>query len=249
MSLIANRDINTSSSLVPNIVRIVSTYGTDDMLVDCVKQAIPYLKETNSFKSKNVSFKFVKKTAPSVGSKLATLKKMSLGITTGGTSKCGSKNRCQCCKVVPDTPVTSLNVNGKKVVMPSGNCKSKNVIYLAKCNLCIDNCYVGRTVQTLNKRVTGHRSGFSTVVDKGLDYVNSPDPDDTYSLGVHLHKVHGLTSDFNKYYKFHVLEHVSPSTMEKSEHLWIHKLNTLFPHGINRTNPFALPVLDISAVT
>ena len=220
------------------------------MLVDCVKQAIPYLKETNSFKSKNVSFKFVKKTAPSVGSKLATLKKMSLGITTGGTSKCGSPtNRCQCCKVVPDTPVTSLNVNGKKVVMPSGNCKSKNVIYLAKCNLCIDNCYVGRTVQTLNKRVTGHRSGFSTVVDKGLDYVNSPDPDDTYSLGVHLHKVHGLTSDFNKYYKFHVLEHVSPSTMEKSEHLWIHKLNTLFPHGINRTNPFALPVLDISAVT
>ena len=33
-----------------------------------------------------------------------------------------------------------------------------------------------------------------SVVDKGLDYVNSPDADDTYSLGVHLHTVHGITS-------------------------------------------------------
>ena len=45
--------------------------------------------------------------------------------------------------------------------------------------------------------------------------MNSPGADDTYSLGVHLHTVHGITSDFNKYFKFHVLEHVSPSKMEK----------------------------------
>ena len=61
--------------------------------------------------------------------------------------------------------------------------------------------------------------------------------------------MHGVTSEFNNYYKFHVLEHVSPLQMEKSEHLWIHKLNTLFPHGINKSNPFALPILEVGSVT
>ena len=115
--------------------------------------------------------------------------------------------------------------------------------------MCIDNCYVGRTVQPLHKRVNGHRQGFANVVKKGLDCVDALDTDDTYSLGIHLYNEHGLTSEFNKHYTFHVLEHVSPLQMEKIEHLWIHKLNTLFPNGINRTNPFGLPVLDIDSVT
>ena len=38
-------------------------------------------------KTKDVRFNFTKKTAPSIGSKLAVLKKMSLGIHSGGTSK------------------------------------------------------------------------------------------------------------------------------------------------------------------
>ena len=140
-------------------------------------------------------------------------------------------------------------MNGKRINLPNGNCKSKNIIYLAECNLCIDNCYVGRTVQPLHKRVCGHRQGFANVVKKGIDYVSALDTDDTYSLGIHLYNEHGLTSEFNKHYTFHVLEHVSPLQMEKIEHLWIHKLNTLFPNGINRSNPFSLPLLDIDSVT
>ena len=244
-----NKTTNNPANLPTNNVRIVSTFGTDDLLVNCVKDAIPYLQETNSFKNKNVSFKFVKKTAPSVGSKLAVLKKMSLGVSNAGTSKCGSTSNCQCCKVIHDIPKSKLTVNGKKLLLPSGNCKSRNTIYLAECTLCTDKCYVGRTVQPLHKRVNGHRQGFSTVVEKGLDYVNHNDTEDIFTLGVHLHSVHGVTSEFNNYYKFHVLEHVSPLQMEKSEHLWIHKLNTLFPHGINKSNPFALPILEVGSVT
>ena len=232
-------------------VRIVSTFGTDDLLVNCVKQAIPHLQNTVSFKTKNVSFKFVKKTAPSVGSKLSVSRKMSLDIGLGGTSKCTSSpsSLCQCCDVVPSTPKSKVTVNGKRINLPNGNCKSKNIIYLAECNLYIDNCYVGRTVQPLHKRVCGHRQGFANVVKKGIDYVSALDTDDTYSLGIHLYNEHGLTSEFNKHYTFHVLEHVSPLQMEKIEHLWIHKLNTLFPNGINRSNPFSLPLLDIDSVT
>ena len=229
-------------------VRIVSTYGTDQLLVESVKEAIPHLKQTNSFKDKEVNFNFVKKTAPSIGSKLSVLKKMSLGIGRGGTSKCGS-SRCQCCSVIPPTPVTELTINGEKVFLPNGNCKSKNIIYLAQCNLCTDKHYVGRTIQPLNKRVNGHRQSFSNVVSKGLSYVNSPDTEDTFCLGIHLLNEHGITTNFNDHFTFHVLEHVSPLQMEKSEHLWIHKLNTLFPHGMNRSNPFGLPVLNCSSIT
>ena len=110
-------------------------------------------------------------------------------------------------------------MNDQKIHLPNGDCKSKNIIYLAQCNLCSDKCYVGRTVQPLNKRVNGHRQGFVNVVRKGLNHVNSLDTDDTYSLGIHLHSEHGISSDFNKYYTFHVLEYVSLFQMEKSEHL------------------------------
>ena len=176
---------------------------------------------------------------------------MSLGISVGGTSACSTSpnTTCQCCKVISPVPISNVTVNGQKVVLPNGNCKSKNIIYLAQCNLCSNKCYVGRTVQTLNKRVNGHRQSLSTVVKKGLNYVNSPDTEDTFCLGIHLFNEHGITSNFNEYFTFHVLEHVSPLQMEKCEHLWIHKLNTLFPYGMNRSNPFGLPVLNCSPIT
>ena len=123
-------------------------------------------------------------------------------------------------------------------------------IYLSKCNLCTNNFYVGRTVQQLHNRVSGHRQGFTNVVRNGLNYGNTSDSEDTYCLGIHLLNEHGITSDFNNYFTFHVLEHVSPLQMEiKSEHMGIHKLNTLFTSGMNRSNPFGLPILDCSAVT
>ena len=247
-------DDNTDSVPSPPVhnVRIVSTYGTDNLLVTCVKEAIPHLKKTKSFKDKDVNFSFTKKTAPSIGSKLSVLKKMSLGISRGGTTKCSSSptTKCQCCKVIAPDPKSEITVNGQKVLLPNGNCKSKNIIYLSECNLCTNNCYVGRTVQPLHKRVNGHRQGFTNVVRNDLNYGNIvSDSEDTHCLGIHLFNEHGITSNFNNYLTFHVLEHVSPLQMEKSEHLWIHKLNTLFPNGMNRSNPFGLPVLDCSDVT
>lgn len=229
-------------------IRIVSTFGTDNFLIDSVKESIPYLNNTVSFKSKPVpvKFDFVKKTAPSIGSKLSCLKSMSLGIRPEGVSKC-SDTRCQCCKMFPKSPVNKLKTNGCEVSLPSGNCKSKNVVYLASCKLCTDNSYIGRTVQPLHKRVNGHRSSFNKVVRKGLINEKLSDSDDTYSLGIHLLQDHGVTRNFNNYYTFHVLDHVSPSQLDKKEHLWMHKLNTLYPYGINRSSPFGLPVLKPQA--
>ena len=222
--LSANRDLSvlikrhSDPSIGPRTqnhkVRIISTFGTDDLLVKCVKEAIPHLNQTKSFESKNVSFDFVKKTAPSIGSKLAVLKKMSLGIRRGGTLKC-SVTQCKCCDVISPNPISHVTVNGQNVHLPSGNCKSKNIIYLCKCNLCANKFYVGRTVQPLHKRVSGHRQDLTSVVSQGLNYVNSPDiSDDTFCLGMHLFNEHGITTNFNDHFTFHVLEHVSPLQME-----------------------------------
>ena len=241
--------VDDTPSTQTHKVRVISTFGTGQSLVDCVKEAIPHLQVTKSFKNKNVSFDFVKKTAPSVGSKITVLKKMSLGIGVGGTSTCGNSTQCQCCSVIPPIPIPKVSVNGQEVVLPNGNCKSKNIIYLAQCNLCDDKWYVGRTVQPLHKRANGHRQSFATVVNKGLNYVNSLDNDDSFCLGIHLLTEHGITSGFNDAFTFHVLEHVSPLQMEKCEHLWLHRLNTLFPYGLNRSNPFGLPVLNCSSIT
>ena len=225
-------------------IRVVSTFGSDNHLIDSVKEAIPLLNNTVSFKSKSapVKFQFVKKTATSVGSRLACLKRLSLGIKPEGISKCKAP-RCQCCKLLPDSPVAHIKVNGRKVTLPSGNCKSKNIVYLAECKMCQDKWYTGRTVQPLNKRINGHRQGFTKLVAKGIMNEKLCDSEDTFSLGIHLLQEHGVVSNFNHHFTFHILEHVSPSQLEKKEHLWIHKLNTLYPYGINRSNPFGLPVL------
>ena len=73
---------------------------------------------------------------------------------------------------------------------------------------------------------------------------DSSEVDDVYSLGVHLVSEHGCLnkSDFNDTYKVTILEYCSPRSLEVKEHTWIHKLNSLAPSGINRANPFSLPL-------
>ena len=65
---------------------------------------------------------------------------------------------------------------------------------------------------------------------------------DDYSLGLHMTHDHGCVdqADFNRLYMVKILENCSPSMLEKKEHYCIHKYNTLFPLGLNKTNPFGL---------
>ena len=68
---------------------------------------------------------------------------------------------------------------------------------------------------------------------------------DDYSLGLHLVNEHGCIdeADFNRLYRVQILENCSPSSLEKKEHCYIHKYSTLFSIGLNKINPFGLPVL------
>ena len=69
--------------------------------------------------------------------------------------------------------------------------------------------------------------------------------DDVYSLGIHLVSDHSRRekSDFNDFYTVTILDTCSPKSLEVKEHQWIHKLSSLCPYGINRANPFSIPLL------
>ena len=68
---------------------------------------------------------------------------------------------------------------------------------------------------------------------------------DLYQLGLHLHLEHGRTDPkaFDEFIKSGILEVVSPSEIEKTEFMWMHRLNTFQPVGINIEYPFGISFL------
>ena len=108
----------------------------------------------------------------------------------------------------------------------------------------IPNCnknYTGRSVRALRVRIGEHRRAFYQVLDgKPVDLDN-----DDFSPGLHL-KEHNCSekSDFNKYFRIFLLEICSPRVLEAREHIYMHKLNTLRPNGMNVCNPFGIPTLN-----
>ena len=167
------------------------------------------------------------------------LKSLALGNKCGNTVPCFGHGNCKCCLMI-DVPNVD-EINGIPVTPAPGNCKTKNAIYLVTCRLC-KKPYVGRTVQLICKRMSGHRECYYKIIRKHDDVdVNSDD----YSLGLHIANEHGCIdeADFNRVYHVQILENTSPSSLEKKEHCYIHKYNTLFPVGLNKMNPFDLPIL------
>ena len=227
-------------------IRISSTYGTDDSLVCSLKKYEGELLQTKSFsKCTKPLFSFVKKTATSVGNKLAICKKIALQHQLDGSSRCNRSN-CKCCNLIHDKKVTELTVNCKNIRLPKADCKSKNVVYLARCKLC-HKSYVGRTCQKLHKRANGHRQAFYKIASNGLRFKENDD-EDLFALAIHLYD-HGIVDNnsFDKSFNFHVIKYCSPSDIQRQEHLLIHELNTLYPKGINKSNPLNLQrlILDI----
>ena len=221
-------------------VLIVSCHGTDEKLVETLKKHEDDLHKTNSFKNAaKPLFQYVQKTGANIGSKLSVLKSIALGKRVGKTVPCNTNN-CKCCKLIGRNVE---DINGLPVSAAPGSCKSKNVNYLVTCKVC-KKPYIGRTVQYTHKRMGGHRECFYKVLrmDDDVDTAN-----DDYSLGLHLVNEHHCTSkeDFDELFTVQILENCSPSTLEKKEHINIHRFNTLFPLGLNKVNPFGLPVLSV----
>ena len=176
-----NSTPNTIEKEKSSPILVVSCYGTDEKLVKTLKTHEDELLKTNSFK--NISkpvFRFVKKTGSNIGSNLSVLKSIALGRKKGKTSPCNSHGNCKCCNLISKKEVTQINE--LPVCCAPGNCKTKNIIYLVTCKLCTKP-YIGRTVDNLTKRMSGHRRCFYRVLnnEEDIDYSK-----DDYSLGLHL---------------------------------------------------------------
>ena len=231
---------NPNKSFEP--IRVVSCFKTDTELVKIFKSAEQDLKSTKVFeKIDDKLFTFIKKTTPSLGNKLSTVRCLALGNKFGPNHPCNCKG-CTFCKLI--SPESEHVINGVKVKTAPGTCESYNLIYLGKCSLCTK-FYVGRTIQQIRTRVNGHRATFYKIIKGDKLDIDSAENDE-FSLGLHLFNDHNLTirDDFNKYYTFSIVENCNPSKLEVQEHKWIHKLNTIYPKGINRVNPFDIDIFE-----
>ena len=235
MQRILNQPSNTTKDTNSKPILVVSCFGTDDKLVKTLKSQEDDLLQTNSFKdSSKPLFQFVKKTGPNIGNMLSVVKSIALGKKLGKTTPCQLHASCKCCKLIGE----AINeVNGRPIRSAPGTCKTKNCIYLAECQIC-SKPYFGRTIQITGKRMTGHRECYYQI----LRNENVDQSKDDYALGLHLFHEHGLRDpdDFDKFYRIQIVEVCSPSLLEKKEHSYIHKYNTLHPIGLNKVNPFGL---------
>ena len=136
-----------------------------------------------------------------------------------GTFKCDS-NRCVVCQHHVNESDTFCGYSSGTTHRTKGTitCTSSNVIYLISCSVCSVQ-YVGETKNTLKKRFYGHRS---TVNTKRLD---TP-------VGHHFNLPNHSISDM-------VLQGIeslgdrSDAVRFSREKLWIKRLRTIQPHGLN----------------
>ena len=81
---------------------------------------------------------------------------------TGPVNQRCNSSRCLFCQLFTDT-LTSAEAGGFSHTGPGNlNCKSRNTIYFAQCNLCKNSqgSYTGQSQQHLHRRINGHRHDF-----------------------------------------------------------------------------------------
>ena len=188
----------------------------------------------------NAIIKSVYSKGPSLHNLLFRQKDISLGRGSGMSIRCISIEeslhkrgaKCKTCPLMAESDTVELNGNHYNN-LEGGTCKSRLIIYLAKCTICPSMAYVGKTDTPLHIRVNGHRN--ATSKDGKIT--------DEQALAHHAssHKV-----PFNDIYKVYVIKHVGrPDHLLMWVSKFINKFNTKHPFGLNLDNPMGLRVLII----
>ena len=156
---------------------------------------------------------------PSIGNSTVKNKHLTTDTPLLESQKCGSAN-CKQCPLVNTKNVVMIN-NIKVKPCPTLNCKSRNVIYLWECQLCVDdNGYFGRTIQKSHERTNTHRGCFTEA--KWEDS----------ALSMHARTVHGENYDL-KNFRITLVKKCSPQIIRREEFKHIDKYRTRIK-GINR---------------
>jgi len=137
----------------------------------------------------------------------------------GSSTKC-NRPRCSHCSFINEN--TSFNSNNTKETFNmrcDTNCATSNVIYLITCKKCGIQ-YIGQTSQQISKRMNQHRSDIKNYIDQSF----------SSHVAAHFNKSSHTLQDFS----FQPIV-IADSEMERllKETYWIHRLNTVYPKGLN----------------
>ena len=128
---------------------------------------------------------------------------------------CGKK--CAICPYLKDTETFTSFDGHEYRVKNYINCKSVNVVYALLCSKCDSFVYVGETGDSLYQRQLLNLSLIRRKVDDPVaNHFNAPGHCLSHFSIIGIEKLYG-----------------SPQYRKNIEQLWIHKLRTFRPHGIN----------------
>lgn len=134
------------------------------------------------------------------------------------SSKC-SQERCTICPHFEQAE-TFKSTDGKEfVVKKGGTCDTRNVVYLVSCTVCDMPMYVGETERMLKQRIKEHIWDIKADRDK--------------PVAIHFNK---SGHSYNNL-KVQIIERVSEKNTAYRrirEELWIDKLKTVSPFGLNK---------------
>ena len=144
----------------------------------------------------------------------------------GECKPCLLRSDCQCCKQINKTNTFSSKITKKTFnIRHNLNYKSSRVIYLIDCQKCGAQ-YVGKSETPFNIRLNNHRKDVQNLQV-------------TLSVSQHFREAN---HSFNRDAKFTLIEKIKNNsmsqkdmrrTLEDHEDLWILKLGTLRPNGLN----------------
>ena len=168
----------------------------------------------------DVRILFAMKKRNSIGNSVVRNKQLSIPQSDALSQRCNGGGCRQCPSTINDTSITINNVAVR--IPKSLNCKSRHVIYLWLCNLCIEKeeAYFGRTTQECHDRSSGHRACFAD------------DKWEKSALSMHARDKH--QNDFSlDNFSVAVVKKVSPQQLRREEFQFVDKYKTI-PQGLNR---------------
>ena len=139
------------------------------------------------------------------------------------TKGCKRPNTCKYCKKISHSGKIKNLLNKNYNTMMNGTCQSNNLIYCIECNWCHTK-YVGQTENRIIDRFQGHifdiKHNHNTTVARHFGgHKDHVDP----NMTIHILEYIRLPKDLPR----------SNSLRDSRELVWIHRLNTLIPNGLN----------------
>ena len=225
----------------------VQTFGpASETISKVIKVANKVIKDSPVWKDEKNVIGLVNRRGKNIGNLILKRKLFALeedSSANTGTTRCtpelepgskrGKRGRpCEACKLTSGMKTITSTHTGKTFRTPAGNCKSKTLVYGARCIIC-NKQYVGKTDNRLQCRISGHRSHVKK------DQVAEEDRDtDEAALADHLKDEHAMATValFNLSYSFTILQ-IEPGDLDQCEQKWVCQLVTMQPFGLNIEKP------------